>query len=170
MKWSRFLEAKDNHNESVASYFTDQPDKKLIVSFVRHSGCTYCREMLKDLGEFKKSLKGESIGLLVVHMSSFTKGDELLRQYGLEGVGHISDPKSIIYRIFGLNKGSFTQLFGFKSILRGFSGVAKHGIGLLDGDGTQMPGVFLVNKEGILKSFVHSSVADRVDYEMFLEA
>lgn len=170
MKWKEFLKVKDNHNESIESYFSglDAPEK-VLISFVRHSGCTYCREMLSDLSAFKSAHQDLPFRILVVHMSSYTKGDEILKNHGLDDVRHISDPEAKIYKLFDLSRGTLSQLFGFKTLLRGFSGLAKHGIGLIDGDPAQMPGTFLVNKEGLEKSFIHKSVADRVNFEMFLD-
>ncbi len=37
-------------------------------------------------------------------------------------------------------------------------------IGKLQGDGFQMPGVFLIKDGEVIKSFIHKTAADRPDY------
>jgi hypothetical protein len=63
------------------------------------------------------------------------------------------------------------MLFGPKVWWRGFqAGVLnRHGAGRLQGDGFQMPGVFLVFHGQILRSFRHQSAADRPDYTYFVK-
>jgi hypothetical protein len=58
-------------------------------------------------------------------------------------------------------------LFGWNVWLRGFeAGVLKrHGLGMLKGDGFQMPGVFLLADGELQRSFRHRTAADRPDYE-----
>jgi hypothetical protein len=42
--------------------------------------------------------------------------------------------------------------------------LAGHRIGRVVGDGMQMPGVFLVYRGQIIRSFRHKTIADRPDY------
>jgi hypothetical protein len=37
------------------------------------------------------------------------------------------------------------------------------------GDGLQMPGIFLLKNATIVESFIHNSVADKPNYESFIE-
>ena len=63
--------------------------------------------------------------------------------YGLSDVPAIADPERRLYRVLGLRRGRFAQLLGFGVWWRGFTSLlAGHHPGALDGDGTQMPGVF----------------------------
>ena len=39
-----------------------------------------------------------------------------------------------------------------------------HGVGMLAGDGLQMPGVFVLHHGQVLREFRHESAADRPDY------
>ncbi len=65
----------------------------------------------------------------------------------------------------GLRRGRFAQLLGLSVWWRGFTSLlAGHHPGALDGDGTQMPGVFLLHHGRVVRSFIHADVADRPDY------
>ena len=71
-----------------------------------------------------------------------------------------------------LLKGSFSQLFGLKTWIRGFE-IATTKQMLPDnrriGDGLQMPGIFLLKNGVVVESFIHNSVADKPDYDSFIE-
>ena len=84
---------------------------------------------------------------------------EYFMTYSIEDLESVSDPECRVYAKFGLLKGTFKQLFGLRSWIRGFeSGVVRgHGVGMMMGDGFQMPGVFLI-KDGMIVPGVHSQV------------
>jgi hypothetical protein len=57
------------------------------------------------------------------------------------------------------------QLFGWNVWRRGIQAFfAGHAVGALNGDGTQMPGVFLIRDGRVEKRFVHADAAERPDY------
>jgi hypothetical protein len=97
-------------------------------------------------------------------MGNETKAKEFFANYDAEMFARFSDPEKKLYQTFGLETGSFTQVLGAKSFIRGFSAF-QYGIGTPVGDVWQMPGVFLIHKGEILKSFVHEAVSDLPDYE-----
>jgi hypothetical protein len=59
-----------------------------------------------------------------------------------------------------------SQLFGWRVWLRGFqAGIMKgHGVGMLVGDGFQMPGVFLLFHGEVINAYIHQNASDRPDY------
>ena len=74
------------------------------------------------------------------------------------------DMGQTLYRAFGLPTGKIMQIFDLRSIVRLVPLVAKHGAGRVQGDGLQMPGVFVIFHGEVLKAFRHQSVADRPNY------
>lgn len=143
----------------------------VLLVFLRHAGCTFCREALADLAKQRRSIEGAGANIVLVHMGEAEFGREFFRRYGLDHLPQISDPHCTLYRAFGLRKGTMRMLFGPKVWWRGFdAGVLhRHGIGLLAGDGFQMPGVFLVFHGQLLRCFRHQSAADRPDYLQFVK-
>lgn len=138
----------------------------ILLVFLRHTGCTFCREALSDLAEKRREIESAGVRLVLVHMSPEDRARKFLERYGLQDVLRVSDPGRSLYRAFGLGRGGFLSLFGPKVWMRGFkAGVLDgHGIGRLAGDGFQMPGVFLVYQGEVLTSYRHDSAADRPDY------
>lgn len=137
-----------------------------LVVFLRHSGCTFCREALSDLSRDKPRLDALGVRLVLVHMGSPAQGEALVQSYGLGGAATVSDPDKRLYAAFNLARGSLTQLFGPRVWLRGFAAgiLRRHGVGALVGDGFQMPGAFLVHRGVIRRAFRHADAADRPEY------
>ena len=138
----------------------------ILVVFLRHFGCTFCRETLADVGARRAQLEGQGVSIVLVHMGPDDKVQELLRDYRLEGIETIEDSFCALYRAFGLRRGSLREVFGPTVWWRGLRALLEgQGIGKLAGDGFQMPGVFLLWQGEIAESYFHESVASRPDYE-----
>lgn len=137
-----------------------------MLVFLRHFGCTFCRESLEDLKSVRNKIEIQGTRIIVVHMVSIKAATKELEKYGLEDLQQISDPECILYKKFGLKRGSIGQLFGLKVWIRGiYAGIVQgHSVGKEHGDGFQMPGVFLLFKGHILKQHIHKSAADRPNY------
>ena len=137
-----------------------------MLVFLRHFGCTFCREMLDDISKIKEEFKKQGVTIILVHMVEEEEAEEFLSNYGIDDLPRISNPEMDLYETWGLEKGTVSQLFGMKVWWRGLTaGMVKgHGIGWLKGNGFQMPGVFLLEDEKIIDQFIHKSAADRPDY------
>ncbi len=138
----------------------------VLIVFLRHMGCTFCREALADLAAMRQQIEQEGARLVLVHMSAEEAASKFFARYGLEDVQRISDPERTLYRAFGLPRGRFGDVLGPKVWWRGFQAgvLGRHGVGRLMGDGFQMPGVFLIFHGEIVRSYRHQSAADRPDY------
>ncbi|MBI4891242.1 MAG: AhpC/TSA family protein [Acidobacteria bacterium] len=157
------LRRKTNYGVTVDEISRLSP---VLLVFLRHAGCTFCREALADLSSRRGEIERDGTRLVLVHMGSEEHAAGFFRQYGLAEVPRISDPERALYRAFGLPRGSFSDVMGPKVWLRAFqSGVLeRHGVGQLVGDGFQMPGVFLVFHGEIVRSYRHQCASDRPDY------
>ncbi|MCB0640115.1 MAG: AhpC/TSA family protein, partial [Phaeodactylibacter sp.] len=146
-------------------------DAPVLLVFLRHFGCIFCREALSDISNQKQYLEDKGTKIVFVHMSDIELAERYFSRYELSGVEHISDPDCRLYRTFGLAKGSFTQLFGLSVWMRGFqAGVVKgHGIGNQLGDGFQMPGVFVIQSGQIKDQYIHKLSSDRPDYRQLVD-
>lgn len=141
-------------------------EKPVLLVFLRHAGCTFCREAASDIQQRRKELEAQGVTIALVHMGSPAQGEEFFSKYGIQDLPAISDPDQVLYNAFGLERGSLFQLFGITVIKEGFrAGVRDgHGVGKLVGDGFQMPGVFLIKDGEILEAYRHKTAADRPDY------
>ena len=141
--------------------------KPLLVVFLRHFGCVFCKEAMSELGKEWNSIKEMGTQLVLVHLSDPETAETFFQKYGLKGVDYVTDPDGIVYQQFGLLKTTMKQLMGLKVWLRTFQQGVLEGHGLnshLIGDGFQMPGVFQVYQGEIRESFIHKTIADKPDY------
>ncbi len=138
----------------------------LCLVFLRHAGCTFCREALRDVSKQRAKIEGARARIVLVHMTPDDKDAQaLFKKFGLGDLQRVSDPHQSLYRAFELKRGTFGQLFGLKCVVRGLPAFFKsHGVGRMVGDGFQMPGVFLVRDGVVVRAFRHRSAADRPDY------
>ncbi len=104
-------------------------------------------------------------------MSMDEIAQEFFEKFNLKGYESISDPETTLYQTFGLGKGNFNQLFGLKSLIRGFEASMSGTMVSLKqiGDGFQMPGVFLLHNKEIKSSYIHQTAADKPDYEKIMD-
>lgn len=138
----------------------------LLVVFLRHFGCTFCREALDDIRERRQRIESAGVRIVIVHMME--EGDNTATEfgrYGLEDIDRVSDPGRSLYRAFDLHRGTMLELLAPKVWFRGLMALLRgHGAGALRGDGRQMPGAFLVHRRRIVEAFRHRTAADRPDY------
>ena len=163
------LNAMVTHSNENLMQLTNQ--KPVFLIFLRHFGCVFCKEALHDLAEKKGLFDVKGIQMVFVHMSEEDLAEQYFKNYGLEGVSHISDPTCNYYSAFGITKGTFSQLYGLRTWIRGFA--AKRAGFELEmakslGDSTQMPGIFLIRFGKIIEKFIHKNASDRPDYEKLI--
>ncbi len=137
-----------------------------MVIFLRHAGCTFCRETLSDLRNARDKIIDEGVSVAIVHMGHPLDGTKMLSQYDLESFHQYSDPQCRLYRAFGLERGRWSQLFSWRVIKRGLQAGLKdgHGIGKIQGDSFQLPGVFFLHEGRIVFSFPTEHAGERIDY------
>ena len=143
----------------------------VLLTFLRHFGCIFCREALHDLADRKQSITDANITLVLVHMSDNSIADQYLKDYNLPNVQHISDPECTLYSVFGLTKSGPSELLGLKNLIRGFELTVKRRAKpsfRYIGDGFQMPGIFMIDKGNVVDRFVHLSASDRPDYDQMI--
>ena len=143
----------------------------VLLIFLRHFGCPFCRETLDDLAKVKGYLNTQGIKLVFIHLAEESYGDRYLKEYGLGQEEHISDPDMSLYEYFGLQKGGFHELYNLKVWSRIVNVQSEYGIkmGAALGSVRQMPGMFLIKEGQIINSYLHKTAADRPDYINFCQ-
>lgn len=160
---SPVADIRDQHGRTLDSISLDQP---ILLVFLRHFGCTFCRETLADLRVQRSRIESAGVHIALVHMSAEPEAAEFFARYGLADVSRFSDPGRGLYRRFELRRGRWGQLFGPRVWMRGAHALFAdgHGLGPPAGDGFQMPGTFLVLNGTVVHSYRHKTAADRPDY------
>lgn len=154
---------RDQHSTPLDELSRRTP---LLVVFLRHAGCTFCREALADLSRQRAQIASAGATITLVHMdANDADAARYFGGYGLSDVPRVSDPDCRLYRAFGLVRGSWWQLFGLPVWWPGLKAILSgHSIGRMVGDGFQMPGAFLVERGQITRAYRHAFSADRPDY------
>jgi hypothetical protein len=144
-------------------------DSRVLLVFLRHAGCSFCREALSDLARARHTIAAAGTRIVLVHMGDTRSFETLLLKNGLSDLDRICDPDQSLYKAFGVRRGSLAQLFGPKVLWRAIPGgvLARHGIGVPGDDPAQMPAIFLISNSAIVRRFRHRSAADRPDYLSF---
>lgn len=162
-------EIRSNFGVTVDELSQDNP---VLLVFLRHAGCTFCREAMADIARVRDEIKSMGVMIGIVHMDRDEDvADQFFKEYGLDDVHRFSDPYRQLYNQFDLPTGSMNQLFGWKVWFRGFkAGVLDgHGVGELRGNGFQMPGLFLIYRCEMIAAHLYKSAADRPNYVGFVQ-
>lgn len=151
-----------------STLYSDSYKNPHLLIFLRHLGCTFCRETLAKLKREMPSLKQNNIKVLIIHMEEEQRLKNWLIKTGLEDVQTISDPERKLYRAFNLKDGKLSQLFGLKVWWRAlFRGLLwKHSLGFSRSSSFQMPGSFLINKGIVVYQHRPESIAEEADFSL----
>lgn len=148
--------------KTLASLTVEHP---LFLVFLRHFGCTFCREAVAEISEKRKAIEARGIPLAFVHLGTEEKAKWFFTPYGLVDVPRFSDPQGRLYEGFGLTRAELRQYLNPESIVRMIGAFFQgHFVGFPAGDVERMPGVFLLQGGEIRKAFRHKLVSDRPDY------
>ena len=159
---------KDILVDDSTTLFDLSQEKTVLLVFLRHFGCIFCRQALKDISQSQAKFKQSNVEVVFVHMASMDQANEYFSQFGLDDVKSISDPETKIYALFGLVKGSFTQLYGLSVWAKGVKAAVTEGVSFSTkqiGDSFQMPGIFGIYKGDFVYSYYHRKISDKPEYD-----
>ena len=142
------------------------PAGPALVVFLRHFGCTFCREAIDDVARQRDDiLAAGATSIVFIHASPPSETGDWFADPRLKDAVVISDPEREHYRKFGLGRTDPSDLVSPKVWARGAASALSHGFGVQPLDlMRQLPGVFVVKDDRILADFRHTSPADRPDY------
>jgi peroxiredoxin len=150
----------------LSSYWTR---KTIVLVFLRHFGCPFCREQLVELRQNYSKILAKEAEVVCVGQGPFKAGKAFSILLGLPFPLLVCGEDLTIYEQYGLSKGTLKQLLGVNVIFKGLKAL-RHGIGSVNGDGRQMPGLFIVNQSGlILFAHRHRDQADNLTAEAILK-
>lgn len=157
-----------NDGSNIEGRSMEQPQ---LVVFLRHAGCTFCRESLTRLAKQRAKIEDSNCGIILVHLGQEESAAKFFEKYGLSDVPRVPDPQCRLYRQFGLDLGSFGGLFGPKVWFRGIiAGVFQgHGIGKAEGNVFQMPGAFVIYMGRFVRGLRPASASEPLNYLSLVE-
>ncbi len=161
----RLSATKTESGRSLLELVDESP---VLLVFLRHFGCSYCRQAISDIAEVQGDLEGRGVRPVFVHLGTPDRAEPQFAYYGLPAVERISDPEARLYTSdeFRLPRVHPALHFLEGKVWRGwiFGGIWKYGIGWLREDSYQMPGVFFLKDRSISNAFRHKTIADQPNY------
>ena len=143
-------------------------ESPVLLVFLRHFGCSFCRKAISDVAELKGKLTERGVRPVFVHLGPPELAKMYFEYYGLNDVERVSDPEATVYRhpAFALPTQSLLWQVLNPVVWAGWlkGAIFKHGIGKIQGDGHQMPGIFFLKGAKIVRRFVYRTIADEPDY------
>lgn len=154
--------------ESGASLLKLAKASPILLVFLRHFGCSFCRQAISDVADLSPELKRRYVRPVFVHLGTPERAKPFFDYYGIGDVERISDPQATIYQnpVFQLSRMSPWLSLVQPSVWIGWlkGTIFKHGIGKIEEDGHQMPGIFFLKDAKIVRHFRHRTMADEPNY------
>jgi hypothetical protein len=156
------------HAESGTCLLTLVEESPVLLIFLRHFGCSFCRQAISDVAGLREEFAKRGVRPLFVHLGPPELAKVYFEYYGIGDVERVNDPDASIYKlpVFALGRKSpLMQALNPKVIFGWLKGtIFRHGIGRIEGDGHQMPGLFFLKGGKIARRFTYKTIADEPDY------
>jgi peroxiredoxin len=156
------------HTESGASLLSLVEASPVLLVFLRHFGCSFCRQAISDVADLKSELGRRGVRPVFVHLGTPERAKPFFDYYGIGDVERVSDPEAVIYQnpVFAISRIHPVLTLFQPSVWIGWlkGAIFKHGIGAIKEDGHQMQGIFFLNGPKIMRQFRYKTIADEPNY------
>jgi peroxiredoxin len=156
------------HTESGASLLALAEASPVLLVFLRHFGCSFCRQAISDVADLKGELDKRGVRPVFVHLGTPERAKPFFDYYGIGDVERVSDPEAAVYRLplFALPRMHPALTLFQPSVWVGWlkGAIFKHGIGAIKEDGHQMQGIFFLKGPKIVRQFRYKTIADEPNY------
>jgi hypothetical protein len=143
-------------------------ESPVLLIFLRHFGCSFCRQTLDDVSRIRTQIEGQGVRPVFVHLGSPERAKPYFDYYHLSDIERVSDPEASLYArpVFALPRKNVFSQFLVPKVWAGWlkGAMRKHGIGLIKEDADQMPGIFYLRSRAIVRAFRYKTIADEPDY------
>ena len=159
---------KTNQGSSLLNLSENQA---ILLVFIRHLGCTFCRETVSEIAKSNEQLKSMGLTPVFVHLSDPDFGSQFFNEYYTQDVLHISDPSRKLFRSLNIKRGSLWQLYGLSTWWRGIiAGLIKGhgGVKSIEGDEMQLGAFFILKKGQIVFSHYNRNASEPFDLDLVI--
>ena len=168
---ARELAMRDATGSGGLSLWDLSHESPLLVIFLRHFGCTFCMETVRDAAKQRADIQAAGARIVFVHMATEAEARGFFERFDMDDVERISDPDGCLYVAFGLERAGLMQMLGPSVWKRGITAILGGNTpGVPRGDVFRMPGAFVVNQGKVTKSHFHRTIGDRPNLSEFSEA
>jgi hypothetical protein len=144
-------------------------ESAVLLIFLRHFGCAFCRQALDQVSQIRDQIAARGARPVFVHLGTPERAKLYFDYYQLSSVERIGNPDASLYQhpAFALaRKNVYLNLLSPK-VWKGWlsrGALRNYGIGRIQEDGHQMPGIFFLKDRRIVRGFRYESIADEPDY------
>lgn len=143
----------DGHPVRLSAYW--QAGLTAFV-FMRHAGCIFCREQVKDLRDNAAALDQAGLSIVVITPDRPSRARKLVEEYRVP-FPTLTDPERNAYRAYGLLDGSLGQLVNPRIIARGARTLLNGTfLNRPTSSPRQLPGTAIVDSTGRLR-YLHQA-------------
>ena len=143
-----FLDA--GGNEVRLSDLWSGSERGIVLVFLRHFGCLFCREHASQLRDMYPEFTRRGFDIVAIGQGTPMRSQRFREDYRLPFVV-LGDKELVSYRDYGLTHGignGITSPGAYKAFFRALG--SGHVPGKPDGDSLQNPGTFLIDRNGII--------------------
>ena len=156
------------HTESGANLLALAEASPVLLVFLRHFGCSFCRQAISDVADLKGELVRRGVRPVFVHLGTPERAKPFFDYYGIGDVERVSDPEAKVYQmpVFLLSRINPWLTLLQPEVWAGWlkGALFKHGIGAIKEDGEQMQGIFFLKGPKIVRQFRYKTIADEPNY------
>src|SRR5260370_37078795 len=87
------------HTESGGSLLALVEASPVLLVFLRHFGCSFCRQAISDVADLRGELDKRGVRSVFVHLGTPERAKAFFDYYGIEDVERVSDPEAAVYRL-----------------------------------------------------------------------
>jgi len=143
-------------------------ESPVLLIFLRHFGCSFCREALDRISQVRGRLEAKGVRPVFVHLGTPERAKPYFDYYNLSDVERVSNPDASLYQhpVFALGRTNPFSHFFQPAVVKAWvmGAIRSYGIGLIREDGEQMPGVFYLKDGKVANFYRYRTIADRPDY------
>ncbi|MEO6983319.1 MAG: hypothetical protein ABI072_09415 [Edaphobacter sp.] len=154
--------------ESGASLHDLTSASPVLLVFLRHFGCSFCRQAISDIADLRSELDRLGVRPVFIHLGTPERAKPFFEYYGIGDVERVSDPEAVVYQnpVFALPRIHPMRTLFQASVWRGWlkGAIFRHGIGAIKEDGHQMQGIFFLKGSKIVREFRYRTIADEPNY------
>jgi peroxiredoxin len=156
------------HTESGKNLLALAEASPVLLVFLRHFGCSFCRQAISDVAELREQFDKRGVRPVFVHLGTPERAKPFFDYYGIGDVERVSDPEAKVYQmpVFAISRIHPALTLLQPSVWVGWlkGAMFKHGIGAIKEDGYQMQGIFFLKGPKIVREFRYKTIADEPNY------
>ena len=154
--------------ESGASLLKLADASPVLLVFLRHFGCSFCRQAISDVAELRPELDKRGVRPVFVHLGTPERAKPFFDYYGIGDVERVSDPEAKVYQLpaFAISRIHPVLTLFQPAVWAGWlkGAIFKHGIGAIREDGKQMQAIFFLKGPKVVREFRYKTIADEPNY------